>query len=235
MTIIHKKHTTWQVFLKKLIPNPQSANCIRDGKDHKIILGMINVAETIWESGKISKSDITVHPGYNATTKENNIALIFVPNMPVPDGINIITIDIPSENINFEGREVRISGYGKTSASSSSGVRALNYFDTKITSSTSCSEIYVYSKSSICIETTVSKSICAGDLGSPMTAEISLKRVLLGIGSLTTDGCISNSKALFENVLYHRDWIKQVSKGTTVNLSLSVAAVLIVMILRNFV
>lgn len=195
---------------------------------------MINIAEKFWESGKILNSDIKVHPGYNTTTNENNIALIFVPNMPVPDGVNITTIDIPSENINFEGREVRISGYGKTSASSSSGVRALNYFDTKITSSTSCSEIYVHSKSSLCIETTASKSICAGDLGSPMTAEISLKRVLVGIGTLSTDGCNSNSKALFENVLYHRDWIKQVSKGTTVGFRFSVAAVSMVMILKNF-
>lgn len=195
---------------------------------------MISTTEKIWESAKISKTDITVHKNYNATTYENNIALIYVSDMPVPDGINVTTIEIPSENINLEGREVRISGYGKTSPSGNIGVRALNYFDTKITSSNSCSEIYVHSTSSLCIEITASKSICAGDLGSPMTSEISLKRVLLGIASFTTDSCVTNSKALFENVMHHRDWIKEVSKGTTISLSSSIAAVLIVMILKNY-
>ncbi|XP_070497002.1 brachyurin-like [Chironomus tepperi] len=212
-----------------------TANCIRDGKDHKIILGMINITTKQWESGKISNSVITIHPNYNATTKENNIALIYVADMPVPDGISIATIEIPSGNVNLEGREVRISGYGKTSASGSIGVRTLNYFDTRITTTTSCSEIYAHTKSSLCIETTASKLICAGDLGSPMTSEVSLKRVLLGMGSLTTNACVTDSKALFENVLYHRNWIMEVSNGTNVSLGLSTAAVLIVMILRNFV
>lgn len=195
---------------------------------------MISLTEKIWESAKISTNDITVHKNYNATTYENNIALIYVSDMPVPDGINITVIEIPSKNINLEFREVRISGYGKTSASGSIGLRALNYFDTKTTSSSSCSEMYVHSTSSLCIETTASKSICAGDLGSLMTSEVSLKRVLLGIGSLTTDGCVTNSRALFENVMYHRDWIKEVSKGTTVSLSSSITAVLIVMIIKNY-
>ncbi|KAL7041915.1 hypothetical protein ACKWTF_000955 [Chironomus riparius] len=212
-----------------------TANCIRDGKDHKIILGMISTTEKIWESAKILNSNITIHPKFNATTKENNIALIFVQDMPVPDGKNITTIDIPNGNINLEGREVRISGYGKTSASGSIGSRALNYFDTKITSISSCSSVNDHVQSSLCIETTASKYICAGDLGSPMTSEISLKRVLLGIGSLATDACITESKTLFENVLYHRDWIREVSKGNIVSLSTSIVAVIVAMIFKNFI
>jgi len=212
--------------------------------NYTLVFGTVDLLKgtRAWQSGLIPKSNFKIHPDYNRITHVNNIALIYVEDMPanLTDSSNVAIIDLPSETeakTNLTGRDAVISGYGVTNDQAIVTEGILYHTTTKITTNDVCKNIrgYNVTDNNLCISPIGNSSVCAGDHGSAMTVEISSKKVLVGVSSVITESCTMGNPAVYENVFYHREWIYMTISGSSVvSVSFSLAALMIMMVLRTF-
>lgn len=210
-----------------------------------VAFGTIDIVNgpTEWMSGLIPESDYHIHQNFSLSTFTNNIALIYVNEMPesIMTSANIKTVQLPTEDdlkTNLTGRDGVVSGFGITSPTVTSSNATLYHITNKILPKSSCEAVplYTVTESTLCFDTAGNRSICAGDSGSPLVVEISSGRtVLAGIGSFSVGGCTLLNPAMFESVFHHSAWIEKTINGSTiVNLSMSLLLMAVAMILKNF-
>jgi secreted trypsin-like serine protease len=208
-----------------------------------LVFGTVDIlqGERAWQSGLISKSNFIIHPDYNRNTNVNNIGLIYVEDMPanLTDSRNVAIIDLPSEaeaKTDLIGKTAVISGYGaRNDTKITDGI--LHHTTTQITTNDVCKVIIGYNVTdhNLCITPIGNSSVCTGDAGSAMTVEISSKQVLVGVSSIITNACTIGLPAVYENVFHHREWIYNTINGSSVvSVSFSLAAMMIMIVLRNF-
>ena len=198
--------------------------------------------ERAWQSGIIQKSNFKIHPSYNRNTNVNNIGLIYVEDMPasLTDSKNVGIIDFPSESdakTNLRGRFAVISGYGLTNDDAIVTEGILYHTTTEITTNNVCKIIQGYNvtENDWCTLPIYNNSVCSGDHGSAMTVEIGSRKVLVGIASAIIRACTVGFPAVYENVFYHREWIEKTINGSSVvSVSFSLAALMIMIVLRKF-
>lgn len=158
----------------------------------------------------------------------------------ITDSKNIGYIDFPSESdakINLTGKIGVISGYGLINDVVNVTQGILYHSTTEITTNDVCQIIQGYNitENDLCTLPIDKSSVCGGDNGSAMTVEIGSRKVLVGIASIITRYCTAGLPAIFENVLYHREWIERTMNGSSVvSVNFSIAVLMIMMILRNF-
>ncbi|KAL7041914.1 hypothetical protein ACKWTF_000954 [Chironomus riparius] len=222
-----------------------SAACLNTGLlNYTLVFGTVDLlkGERAWQSGIIQKSNFKIHPDYNRNTNVNNIALIYVEDMPanLTDNNNVGIVDFPTENdakTNLTDRLAVISGYGLINDVVSTTEGILYHTETEITTNDVCQIIQGYNvtENDWCTLPIDNKSVCSGDHGSAMTVEIESRKVLVGIASAITKFCTVGLPAVYENVFYHREWIEKTMNGSSVvSVSFSVAALMIILVLRNF-
>ena len=126
------------------------------------MFGTINVLSGTneWRSDVIPTSNFRIHPNFNATTAMNNIALIYVHNMPetLTNSPNVGIIDLPTvaeSNINMLGRTGTTSGYGRTMDNVTSWDPFLHYITNIIIHNDFCRPVFgpIVTDRNLCIET----------------------------------------------------------------------------------
>lgn len=127
-----------------------------------------------------------IHPGWNPSNMNNDVALV---RLPIPAvGPNIATIPLASPDIGtLVGVTVRASGFGLTS--STGQINDGFQVDKRAISNAECQQIYggLIIESTICAAPLALGDSCSGDSGGPLTSG----DVLVGIGSSTLMGIIS--------------------------------------------
>jgi len=209
-----------------------------------VVFGSVNLLEDdpAFIHNSTSSSNFRIHPEYNSVTNVNNIALIYIDDMPasLADHINVGYIALPTEDeakTNLTGRDIVISGYGLISDETKVDL-IMHHTTVKLTSNDVCKNVdfnlirYNVTDSSLCIDTTGGKSPC-GDLGGPMTIEIGSKKVLVGIIGVGPFPCTVGYPAIAESVFYHREWIQKTSGSSEIALSLLALMGVIVMAIQN--
>lgn len=209
-----------------------------------VVFGSLNLLEDkpVFIHNSTLSSNIRIHPEYNNVTNVNNIALIYIDDMPasLTDHVNVGYISLPTEDeakTNLTGRDIVISGYGLISDETKIDL-IMHHTTVKLTSNDVCKNVdfnpgrYNVTDSSLCIDTTGGKSPC-GDLGGPMTIEIGSKKVLVGIIGLEPFPCTVGYPVIADSVFYHREWIEKISGASEIALSLSVLMAVIIMTLQN--
>ncbi|XP_070497170.1 uncharacterized protein [Chironomus tepperi] len=221
-----------------------TAACLNYGfVNYTLRFGSVDLikGEKAWESGVIQKSNFKIHPDYDRYTNVNNIALIYVEDMPanLTDHKNVGFIDFPSESdakTNLTGKIAVISGYGLINDTVDYTEGVLYHTITEITSNDVCQIIQTYNvtEHDLCALPIDNKSVCRGDYGSAMTVEISSKNVLVGIATAIPKFCSVGIPVIYENVFYHREWILHTMNGSSVvSVGFSFAALMIMMKMKK--
>lgn len=170
----------------------------------------------------LSSTNNRAHQRYNATTFENDIALLFLTSSPTNAAISLPEVDDYSLSA-ASGAQVRVIGHGDTLSDTdlSSSSQSADLLEVDITARTDaeCKAIwggYFNSDSMLCAGD-LGKDSCSGDSGGPLISSGATPYVLLGLvswGPVAPCGSTSqNNYGVYTDVYQYLDWIE--SDGLT--------------------
>lgn len=174
-----------------------AAHCMRDANKVWILMGS---NDRIGFSDIRLASTISIHPDYNFTTANNDIAIV-----KSDDPLNYTKIALPTANttVNYAGAKMITIGFGRNE--NGNNPRYLYFTEIIGFSDDQCKSVYPFYKSDImmCGKSAGRSSICSGDSGGPLV----LDNVLVGVnGFVKTPSCIDNVDG-FARVNRYVDWI----------------------------
>nr|AAU06479.1 late trypsin [Culicoides sonorensis] len=151
-----------------------------------------------------------VHPQYDAKSLGNDVAVIKLP-WSVKSNKAIQPIILPRSNNTYDNANATVSGYGKTSAWSSSSDQ-LNFVDMRIISNSKCREIFgsVIRDSSLCAvgKNRSRQNVCRGDSGGPLVVKEGNSTVQVGVVSfVSAAGCAAGYPSGYARVSSFYEWI----------------------------
>nr|AAU06478.1 late trypsin [Culicoides sonorensis] len=151
-----------------------------------------------------------VHPQYDAKSLGNDVAVIKLP-WSVKLNKAIQPIILPRSNNTYDNANATVSGYGKTSAWSSSSDQ-LNFVDMRIISNGQCREIFgsVIRDSSLCAvgKNLSRQNVCQGDSGGPLVVKEGNSTVQVGVVSfVSAAGCAAGYPSGYARVSSFYEWI----------------------------
>lgn len=152
--------------------------------------------------------DRYIHPKFNKTTVENDIALlklgrmcpIKLPTLPQPGG--------SAEDL--LGKKVTLSGYGLTELGLSGMLKKAVMTVVPIDECKSTGDVIVMNSAKICtkpIGNPQPSGMCDGDSGGPLFINEGGSQVLVGISSSGTSGCNDIKSNAFTRILNYTEWI----------------------------
>lgn len=145
----------------------------------------------------ISAEEVIVHPGYNAATHDNDIALLRL-NRPLVYSDSIAPIAI-EDGISLDGTTAIVSSWGKTSVNDSDMNSYLKMAEVKIDSIT---PNLIYCSPS-------ANTPYIGDSGGPLTVTTDGVDYLLGIVSRGNSKEPTKVQTVYTNVRYFSTWLSQ--------------------------
>ncbi|OTF76136.1 Group 9 mite allergen-like protein (serine protease) [Euroglyphus maynei] len=187
-----------------------AAHCVRGYKPEDL---KIRYASRQYDNGPMMTiHSVYIHPDYNASLVENDIALLRLsyplPKIPLLIGTAVLNDDV---KIDLEtNKSVIVSGWGRTGRSLPVSKRLL-MATLRIVNKQQCQQQWesmfnVNSESMICASDT-DKSACNGDSGGPLTT---MDDKLIGIVSVGSSSCLSFKRPnIYTNVAYFHDWIQK--------------------------
>jgi chymotrypsin len=188
-----------------------AASCVVGSSSTQVILGAhrLTVNEATQQRQTVPESNYRIHPTYNSSNFENNLAILI---MPVDSILNeFVAISDLAYQATFEGILGTVSGWGRISDSSSTVSVQLRSVQNNIIANSVCEATFgsTIIPSTICISTAGGRGPCGGDSGSPLTVDMYYGRVQVGISSFgAAAGCESGFPAGFTRVTSFLHWIE---------------------------
>ncbi|KAM4693494.1 vitamin K-dependent protein C [Discoglossus pictus] len=165
---------------------------------------------------QFSITKIIIHPEYNSKTTDNDIALLRL-SQPVVYGKYILPICLPNlglaeRNLNVDGTEVVVTGWGAESEGSRNRSLVLSYIQIPLVHYNQCAEVMEnhLSDNMLCAgRLGESQDACHGDSGGPMVTKYKGSWFLVGVVSWG-EGCGRlNNYGIYTKVSRYLDWISQ--------------------------
>lgn len=169
------------------------------------------------QSVKAKASRVNVHPSYSRSTLQNDIAVLKLAQR-VEYNDRIKPICLPGSDMNIEGEEAIVMGWGRNEASQLQS--QLHHLRAKVVSNVLCDQRWNNNgaargfivNSMMCMDSTNGDS-CNGDSGGPSIYESppgSGSYVQVGIVSFGSGSCTdANLPGVYTRVSYYRDWIQE--------------------------
>uniref|UniRef100_A0A182J1H5 Uncharacterized protein n=1 Tax=Anopheles atroparvus TaxID=41427 RepID=A0A182J1H5_ANOAO len=168
-----------------------------------------SIAESEQQRIRFTKDGIT----YTAVTLRNDIATILL-NAPMSFTVRVQPARLPtlSDTRTFAGLSGTVSGFGRTSDSSTGTSNFVRYASNPILSNNDCltywTPIYLGAEN-ICMSGAGGRSPCFGDSGGPLTVSIVPQgRLLVGLVSFgDAAGCTVGIPSVYARITYFLQWI----------------------------
>lgn len=198
------------------------AHCV-DGvaaSNRRVIAGLHDRRDTT-ATQTSTLASYTKHPQYNPTSIVNDISILKMLNLIMPDNFKIVFATLPPNNNNdFNGATCVLTGWGKTSSTTSNLLpNILQQVNMGIISSQSCSQRMaviagsVVNDNHICAyDTAQQRGSCQGDSGGPMNCpDSTLGYVVAGVtswGASTQAGeCLTSYPSVYTRTSTYLSWI----------------------------
>lgn len=201
-----------------------AAHCAKySANSYQVKTGLTLLNSPTNNSGTYNVEQIIVHPQYNSSTSDNDIALIKVSgNIIFNSDTKSIPIATQSDNLYNEGQNTTVSGWGWTTAGSSTVSNQLNKVSVPIISTQTANNLLANSfpQHPVLTANMIATSPlsndrlgpCHGDSGGPLVAKNSDGITkLIGAVSWGVPNCNggSNSPSIYAKVINYSDWISQ--------------------------
>ncbi|XP_047499104.1 transmembrane protease serine 9-like [Penaeus chinensis] len=181
-----------------------AADCVDDVADFQIILGEHDYT-------KVSRvyvrtpDQVSIHPNYNALTKDNNIAVV---RLSSPINLNadipVKPVCLPDPSADFSGRTAVATGWGLM-AEGGLESPVLREVELTVLSEADCP---AGSSSTLCAgEPEGGKGTCNGDFGGPLVVDVDGQYVLAGVTSHGTGCARAGQPGVFTDVTSFLDWM----------------------------
>ncbi|ROT82585.1 CUB-serine protease [Penaeus vannamei] len=181
-----------------------AADCVDDGAEFQIILGEHDYT-------KVSRvyvrtpDQVSIHPGYNAQTKDNNIAVV---RLSSPINLNadipVKPVCLPEPSADFSGRTAVATGWGLM-AEGGLESPVLREVELTVLSEADCP---AGSSATLCAgEPEGGKGTCNGDFGGPLLVDVGGQYVLAGVTSHGTGCARAGQPGVYTDVSSVLDWM----------------------------
>ncbi|XP_055626872.1 collagenase-like [Toxorhynchites rutilus septentrionalis] len=229
--IINGHSTTHQPFnAYVLYLNAQNAGFFGGGSlisDRHILTAAQNIyGYTRWDIGlgsniftqlaTITSTQAIAHPNFNQQNRANDIGVITLPSSvvftPYVSPISLPALNAPTQ-LPLENEEGLIVGFGFTSGSSTTRSDFLLRSFQRVTSNNRCQQFYqITVPNHFCGEDNIERSnVCNGDMGAAFVTSERGRLFAVGIASLITHSCDSQSPTGYTRIAPYRQWIQQVA------------------------
>ncbi|XP_035914403.1 collagenase-like [Anopheles stephensi] len=159
-----------------------------------------------------NRQAFTIHPQYSYVNVRNDVATVLL-NTPISytGRIQPIRLPAPSDLRTFACAQGTVTGYGRTSTTSSSLSRFLRYAFNTIISNAECttywSPIYV-DQQNMCMSAANGRSPCIGDSGGALTVSDGSEPLQVGIVSFgEAVGCAVSMPTIYARITHFLPWI----------------------------
>jgi secreted trypsin-like serine protease len=155
-------------------------------------------------------AQIIIHPGWNPSTHDNDVALLRLADAAMAQPIALVTAASEAPLVN-PGSLVRVTGWGSAQQGAFT-VRRLRTVDVPIVSSTDCNDRVSYngaiSNNMICAGwQRGGADSCQGDSGGPLTAPSANGRILIGVVSWGRGCAQPNKYGIYTRLASYSQWI----------------------------
>ncbi|XP_033254608.1 trypsin eta [Drosophila miranda] len=185
-----------------------AAHCVynREAENFLVVAGTDNRAGM--HALVVRVEQLIPHENYNATTTDNDIALVIVsPPLPLTDASSIGAIEAATEQPPV-GAVATVSGWGYTQESGLSSNK-LQQVQVPLVDSVQCQDTYYWrpiSEAMLCAGLPEGgKDACQGDSGGPLV----VNNQLFGIVSWGEGCACPNTPGVYANVAHFKNWIAQ--------------------------
>lgn len=181
-----------------------AAHCVEGASLVQVLLGAHNITAAEANRLVLSSTTFIYHEGWNATTIQNDIALVRLPqNVTLNDYIG--TVEVVQGNDTYTGIVGRCLGWGRTVLGSLSSL--LRYVDLDIISNDDCSTYEDYAPyivdHHLCTSGKGTVGSCNGDSGGPLT----VNGIQIGIVSFGVEDCTAGQPSVFTRLTEFDSWI----------------------------
>ncbi|KAJ8918128.1 hypothetical protein NQ315_011585 [Exocentrus adspersus] len=186
-----------------------AAHCTISASYVELVFGAHNVNNQETTQLRLTSSNIINHPQYQSATLRNDVALVRTPSsVTTNNNIQIITLAAANAGT-YAGSTAFLSGWGRTSDSSSGISPVLRGVSIQVITNAVCSGTYgtsIIQTSNICTSGAGVVGGCNGDSGGPLV----VGNVQVGVTSfVSARGCQSGLPTGFARVSSFRTWIAQ--------------------------
>jgi len=160
----------------------------------------------------VQVSQIINHPSYDASSSNNDIALI---KLSEEVDLNVYTpACLPNTADNYEGQKAWVYGWGTTSFGGSTSDKLLEV-EVPVISNTVCSSAMSagITDAMLCAGGELNKDGCQGDSGGPLTVDVNNQHVLIGDVSFGNGCGLAGQYGVYGDVAYFRSWIDTTVSG----------------------
>lgn len=178
----------------------------------RVFLGSSN--RTAMREFAVNVNQITNHPGYIASSRANDIAIIRLTNAIIPTAeihpIGLPPISFPPLELPFENEEGLFMGFGFQTIASTGPSQFLYRGYQRTISNTRCTQFFILNvQSAFCAEDPFEGSnSCNGDIGNPFVISYRRQDVLAGLVSIHPQ-CGQWSPVAYTRITFFRQWIEQ--------------------------
>lgn len=175
-------------------------------------MGTINLIrlDSTTQVQNVVENGLKTHPGYDSTSRVNDIALV---QLPVPAQLNkyvgIVRLAINSDET-YEDELAAASGFGKTG--DNSRTNELYFVNLRVMDNDRCSRYYstgLVDDSRLCTasgSTETPMQTCQGDSGGPLVLAGNLMQI--GLTSFGYKSCEQGAPAVFTRINSHKEFIQ---------------------------
>merc|ERR1711892_295988 len=160
----------------------------------------------------VQVSQITNHPSYDASSSNNDVALI---KLSEEVDLDVYTpACLPKTADNYEGQKAWVYGWGTTSFGGSTSDKLLEV-EVPVVSNTVCSSAMSagVTDAMLCAGGELNKDGCQGDSGGPLTVDVNNQHVLIGDVSFGNGCGLAGQYGVYGDVAYFRSWIDTTVSG----------------------
>jgi len=205
-----------------------AAHCIRSKDrpvDLRVVMGSSLRARFFYYFFQTDSIDqIHVHPSYNNSTHEYDIALLRLKKIPDLEPGEVWPACLPTDLVeSYADTKAVVIGWGKTAAGSDSA-RRLQELDVNVISQAECQKQWSYGRGRVevggpkmCFRS--SGASCHGDSGSGMFQTKGSNNTIIGVCSYGLSDCKNWAPEVYTKVGYVLDWIKGIMGDDNLNVS----------------
>lgn len=192
-----------------------AAHCLEDSNSVQVVLGAHNLftVEDTQVRETVPIANCVIHEEYDPVMLFNDVAMIYLSREVVFNDviqpISLPSIEMMSEH--FAGEIATVSGWGRTSDSSSAVSPVLRYTQNEIKSNSDCFDIFgdFVADSTMCsITRNTGSGICFGDSGGPLTLmENGVPKLVGCVSFALLAGCEHAYPTGYARITSFREWI----------------------------